>query len=61
LQKAAELEAQEEAGREEFNFGVALYERGRYQESESMLKTALDVAGAISSNLESAQVHCQHE
>lgn len=43
--KAAELEAQEEAGREEFNFGVALYERGRYQESESMLKTALDVAG----------------
>jgi hypothetical protein len=45
VQKAAELEAREEAGREEFNFGVALYERGRYAESESMLKTALDVAG----------------
>lgn len=45
VQKAAQLEAQEEAGREEFNFGVALYERGRYQESESMLRTALDVAG----------------
>lgn len=47
LQKAAELEAREEAGREEFNFGVALYERGRYAESESMLRTALDVAGTI--------------
>lgn len=46
LQKAAELQAQEEAGREEFNFGVSLYERGRYADSESMLLTALDISGA---------------
>jgi hypothetical protein len=47
VQKAAELEAKAEAGKEEFEFGVALYERGRYADSESMLRTALDVAGMI--------------
>lgn len=49
LQKAAELQAQEEAGREEFNFGVSLYERGRYADSESMLQTALEISGAFRS------------
>lgn len=46
--KAAELQAQEEAGREEFNFGVSLYERGRYADSESMLQTALEISGPYS-------------
>lgn len=46
--KAAELQAQEEAGREEFNFGVSLYERGRYADSESMLQTALEISGPFS-------------
>eukprot|EP00892_Ulva_mutabilis_P003141 jgi/Ulvmu1/12828/UM098_0009.1 len=46
--KAAELQAQEEAGREEFNFGVSLYERGRYADSQSMLQTALEVSGPFS-------------
>lgn len=47
MQKAAELQAREESGREEFNFGVSLYERGRYADSESMLQTALEVSGML--------------
>jgi hypothetical protein len=46
VQKSAEMEAQQEDGREEFEFGVKLYERGRYPDSERMLTTALDVAGS---------------
>jgi hypothetical protein len=45
LQKAAELQKRADAGREEFEFGVTLYERGRYADSEKMLYTALDIAG----------------
>ena len=46
MQKAEDMKKQTSSGCEEFDFGVKLYERGRYADSEKMLRTALDISGA---------------